>query len=103
MIGPYRANRTLPFDLMARMFARQQPAAALDRWQQEVSVRESDLDWTLIKPPRLTDAPARGGARTGPHVRVGIFSRISRMELARIIADEVAAPRFCCETVFVSD
>ena len=102
MIGPYRANRTWPFDLMAKLFARQRPAAALDRWQQEVAVRESGLDWTVIKPPRLVDAPGQGRVKAGPQVRVGLLSKIGRTDLAQAIVDQLAEPRFRRETVFVA-
>lgn len=102
MIGPHRQNRTLPFELMAKLFARQRPAVAADRWQQELAVRDSGLDWTVVKPPRLTDAPAHGRIEAGARVRVGLLSKISRTDLARVITDELAEPRFRRETVFVT-
>ena len=45
---------------------------------------------------RLVRSPA------GPQVRVGMLSKISRADLARFIADELAEPRFRRETVFVA-
>ncbi len=102
MIGPYPANRTLPFDLMARLLARQLPAAAADRWQQETAVQNSHLEWTVIKPPRLTDGPAGRPVRAGLHARVGLTSRISRADLAQFFVRELAEPRFTHQTIFVS-
>lgn len=102
MIGPYPQNRTLPFELMAKLFARQRPAAAADRWQQEVAVRESGLEWTVIKPPRLTDGPASPRVRAGPDLRVGLTSKIGRADLANLIVSELVEARFRRETVFVA-
>ncbi len=101
MIGPYARNRSIPFEMMARAFARRAPAAAEDRWRQEIAVRESGLDWTVIKPPRLTDAPGSRRVQAGPQVRVGILSRIRRTDLAQLILDELANPRSHGQTIFV--
>ena len=94
-------NRTLPFETMARLFARSSSQEAEDRQRQETVVRESGLAWTLVKPPRLTDAPRRGPIQAGPLVRVGMLSHISRLDLAEFLLDEIAQPRFVGQVVFV--
>ena len=33
----------------------------------EQTIRASNLDWTLVRPPRLTNGPHTGRYRTGPH------------------------------------
>ncbi len=78
------------------------PAAAADRWQQETAVQNSHLEWTVIKPPRLTDGPAGRPVRAGLHARVGLTSRISRADLAQFFVRELAEPRFTHQTIFVS-
>ncbi|WP_285704447.1 NAD(P)H-binding protein [Microtetraspora sp. NBRC 16547] len=51
-----------------------------------------DLDWTVVQPPRLTDAPATGRYRTavGDSVRGGVS--ISREDLAGYVLRIIAAP-----------
>jgi uncharacterized protein YbjT (DUF2867 family) len=50
----------------------------------EDDLRSRDLDWTILRPGRLTDAPATGRIRlAGPPVPAG---RISRADVAAVIA-----------------
>lgn len=101
LIGDYPQNRGAVFALMGRLFARSAPEAARDRVAQEEAVRQSDLEWTLVKPPRLTLGPARGRVRIGPEVRVGLFSSISRKDLAAVLLDLCADGSAAGETLFV--
>ncbi|MEV7021216.1 SDR family oxidoreductase [Kitasatospora sp. NPDC093558] len=53
-------------------------------------LRESDLDWTSARPPRLTDGPARG--RTRRDVESGpAAASVSRADVARAMIDMVTA------------
>ncbi len=60
--------------------------AVEDRRVQERLVRESGLRFTIVRPPRLHDAPA-GPVEVAP--RVGIFDSTSRASLAAWILDAV--------------
>lgn len=44
-------------------------------------VRKSGLDWTLVRPPRLTNEPKKGNYRTG-YMNLGPRDTISRADLA---------------------
>jgi hypothetical protein len=44
-------------------------------------VRASQLDWTVVRVPRLTDEPPRGDIRVG-YVVKGAGIRVSRADLA---------------------
>jgi putative NADH-flavin reductase len=101
MIGEAPGNRSLPMQWMARSFARHAPALARDREEQERVVEASDLNWTILKPPRLTDGPASGRVRAGADLRVGLLSRISRADLAAFILDEIDRRAFVRQRVFV--
>jgi putative NADH-flavin reductase len=48
----------------------------------------SDLDWTLVRPPRLTDGPATGNVEHDAH-RSAATTMISRADLAGFIAEVV--------------
>ena len=54
-----------------------------DLARMEDVLRASDLDWTAVRPPRLTGKPATGRYRTayGQNLRRGVF--VSRADVAR--------------------
>lgn len=94
-------NRSRPMEWLARAFARRQPEAAQDREEQEQIVESSNLEWTIVKPPRLTDLPPRNRVQASFTLRIGLMSRISRADLAAFILDEVHTGRFVRQRVFV--
>jgi len=99
MIGA--GNRTWPFAWMARAFARRQPAAARDRIEQERVVQDSGLDWTLVKPPRLTHTTPGHVVEAGPALRVGLLSTLARADLAAFTLDAIEQSRHVGARVFV--
>jgi len=101
MVGDYRANRSLPFQWMADAFRRHSPLIAADRIGQERVVRESGLDWTIVKPPRLTDGAAQGRWRAGCDIRLGMLSSIARADLADFLVTETLAAQHVGQAVFV--
>lgn len=64
--------------LLRRMLAK----AYADMAEMEEQVRESGLDWTIMRPPRLTDKPATGRARTALNQNVPGGYMLSRADLA---------------------
>lgn len=101
MIGDYRTNRSLVFELVTLLFQRRQPKAAADRALQETVIRESNTRWTIVKPPRLTEGGRSQTLRAGPEIRVGLLSSVSRLDLAEFILDETMSPRFVENAVFI--
>jgi len=59
-----------------------------DHEQQEVVVKESDLDWTIIRPSGLTDTPLTGSYYIGENI-LGKTSRIARADVAHAIIKEL--------------
>lgn len=94
-------SRSRPMSWMAALHRRWQPAVARDREEQEDAVTGSALDWTLVKPPRLTDAPMTGRVSAGPGVPVGLLSSISRADLAAFMLDAVLDPAFVRQRIIV--
>ena len=82
-------------------YQKQQPALAHDRTEQEKLVESSGLDWTLIKPPRLSNGKARGHIRSGGALRVEALSSISHADLSHFILDQVDAQKYVCNKVVV--
>jgi putative NADH-flavin reductase len=100
-IGTDLPNWSAPIRWMARSFQRSRPEVAEDRLEQERAVRESGLDWTILKPPRLTNGPRTGRVRIGSELSIGLFSRISRADLADVILNQVDQPQLYGKAVFV--
>ncbi len=94
-------NRTFLFERLARSIARRQPAAAEDRVEQERLVQQSGLDWTLVKPPRLTDGVTRHAVKADTSLRVGLLSTINRVDVAAFILDAIERAQYVCARVFV--
>lgn len=60
-----------------------------DLARMEEVLRDSGLDWTAVRPPRLTDKPVTGTYRTayGQNIRRGIF--VSRADVAHYMLQSV--------------
>ncbi|MBA2577486.1 MAG: NAD(P)H-binding protein [Euzebyaceae bacterium] len=66
------------------------------------AVRASDLDWTVVRVPRLTDAPPRGRWRVAPGVGAGTGTQLSRADLAAFLLDTVESGGHVAELPVVS-
>jgi putative NADH-flavin reductase len=68
------------------------PGLYTDLALMEASLAESGLDWTVIRPPQLTNGPMTGTYRTayGRNLRRGL--RVSRADVAQLILDVIARP-----------
>lgn len=87
MIGAY-PHRSFFMQKMAQAYRRRQPELARDREEQERLIMASGLDWTIVKPPRLSDGPARGNIRAGSDIPVGLLSSIRRRDLATFLVEQ---------------
>ncbi|MYS23055.1 Putative NADH-flavin reductase [Streptomyces sp. DvalAA-14] len=56
-----------------------------DLLRAEEAVRASALDWTIVRPPQLTDNPAKGSYRTATDTNVKRGYRITRADLAACV------------------
>ena len=59
-----------------------------DHEAQEASIKESNLDWTIVRPSGLTDTPRTGIYSVGENIPA-ITSRISRADVADLILKEL--------------
>jgi putative NADH-flavin reductase len=60
----------------------------------ESYVEKSDLEWTIVRPPRLTDGPRRRNYRTGDRIPLDILSGISRADVAEFMLKQVEDVEF---------
>src|SRR5947209_13137065 len=81
-VGPTRAQAPamlrVPFSTVLRRIGRDKTAG-------EEYLRSTDLDWTLVYPPALTNGPRTGGYRSGETVNVKGLPRISRADVAEFM------------------
>jgi len=64
--------------------------AFADLRRMETSVRQSELDWTIVRAAGgLTDGPARGGYRVEPGYSLPGGTKISRADVAAFMLDEL--------------
>jgi len=86
--GEWReAPLVLPLILL---FTPKVKATFADQVKQEQFVRPSDLDWTLVRPARLIDEPAKGTYLVGDPLKIGLYSKISRADVADFLLKQVS-------------
>lgn len=79
-----------------------QPEILADGQAAVAAVTTSDLDWTVVRAPRLTDADAKGSIRTAAHVGGGTGTTLGRSDLASFLIDEVEQGRWTRKAPVVS-
>lgn len=70
-----------------------------DLAEMEAEVRSSGIDWTIFRPPRLTDRPRTGRYRLGYDQNVVGSSTISRADLADAMLGRLGDPAAIRRTV----
>ena len=73
-----------------------------DMRRAEDIVHATDLDWTIVRPPRLTDKPATGAYRAAIDRNVPRGVTIPRADVATYILDHLADPDTFRKHVFVA-
>lgn len=68
---------------------------AADHAAKEEIIRRSGLDWTIVRPPRLTDGPETGAYRHGESIHASqIVPRISRADVAHFMLTQLDDPTY---------
>jgi putative NADH-flavin reductase len=66
-----------------------QPAILADGQAAVAAVVASDLEWTVVRAPRLTDGDARGRVRSAAHVGGDTGTTLGRADLAAFLLDDL--------------
>jgi putative NADH-flavin reductase len=99
---PAPLDRPKPADKIIRVLLRVLSGHVLADAQKHLEVLEkTDLDWTVVRGPRLTEAPGAGRYRVG-WVGVDAGTQISRDDLAGFILTQVDDRAFVRQMPFVS-
>jgi uncharacterized protein YbjT (DUF2867 family) len=102
-LGPLPGNVSVPMRATAMAWRRlTSEEEADDRAEQERIVRASRLDWTLVKPSRLTDNGTGERYRAHTDLEIGLRSTIARDTLAAFLLSELLAPTFVGQAVYVT-
>ena len=81
-----------PRSFFARLFRPRSETGSIDAGdvrRMEITVRQSELDWTLVRPSRLTDGPATGMYRAGPGHVLPDARPIARADVAAFVLDQL--------------
>ena len=65
-----------------------------DKELMEPLITASGLEWTIVRPPMLRDAPATGRYRVGTELPIRVWDSIGRGDLAEFLVDEAETGRF---------
>ena len=93
--------RDTPF--MPRLFARTLLRGIYaDKALGEASIRQSDLDWTLVHPTMLTDGARTGTWRSGERLPLSGLPKISRGDAGAFLVSQLNDSSYIRRTVLVS-
>jgi len=62
--------------------------------RQEEIIRQSSLQWTILRPPRLVDSPISGHYKIGTDLKTGLGSSIARVDVATALLDQLENIQF---------
>ncbi|MFE7034729.1 NAD(P)-dependent oxidoreductase [Streptomyces sp. NPDC057621] len=65
-----------------------------DKETMEPLITSSGLNWTIVRPPKLSDHAASGKYRTGTNLPIRLWSSIGRADLAAFLVTEAEAPQY---------
>jgi uncharacterized protein YbjT (DUF2867 family) len=94
-------TRALPSGMTKLFFRFVLKEHMADKEKQELLVKASGLDWTLVQPVALTDRPASGQWLASNEGRIRKLD-VSRSDVASFLVGELVEPRHILQTVTIS-
>jgi putative NADH-flavin reductase len=73
-----------------------------DKNRQEAEIRQSKLNWTIVRPGILTDAPAKGAYRVMTDLTGMTAAKISRSDVADFVLGQLTDDRYLFQTPLIS-
>jgi len=89
VLSAYGASETKDTALYSKVLRALIGKRVEDKDRQEELVRESGLDWVLVRPPLLTNGARRGRYRTGFDIPIKLFSSVSRADVAEFMLKQL--------------
>ena len=85
--------------IVYRTFLKWPVASQISQWN---DLSHSNLDWTMVMPPMLTNAPARGAYRIDGDALPPNGSRISRADVADFMVQQIDKTQWIRKGVYIS-
>ena len=70
--------------------------------KQEELIKKSNLNWTILRPARLVDTNKTGQYKTGEDLSIGLFSKISRADVADFLIKNIQNDDLVGKTITIS-
>lgn len=68
----------------------------------EALIRQSDLEWTIVHPTKLTDGPRKGTWRSGERLALAAMPKISRGDVGAFLVSQLNDSSYVRKTALVS-
>lgn len=81
--------REVPWIVPLLSLSRKERSKFMDHVHQEEFARQSNLDWIIVRPARLTDTARTGVYRVSEHLFIGPRGHIARADVADFILKQV--------------
>jgi putative NADH-flavin reductase len=92
-------RRWIVQNIVYNTFLKWPVASQISQWN---DLSHSNLDWTMVMPPMLTNAPARGTYRIDGDALPPNGSRISRADVADFMMQQIDNPQWIRKGVYIS-
>jgi len=69
-----------------------------EKMRMEALIRACDVQWTIVRPPALSNRAHTGAYRTGTDLKIRPTSKVSRADLADFLLREATTPAFTGQT-----
>jgi putative NADH-flavin reductase len=89
-----------PTHLFGKLFF---PITTADAQEMETIIQKSGFDWTIVRPPRLTDKPATGKYRVSEGRLPSLGFTVSRTDVANFVIQIVENAAFLAKIVGISN
>jgi len=95
-LSAYGARESHDGGLYNVLLWRMQKEKMVDKERMEELIAHSAVDWTVVRPPALTNGPRTPHYRTGTALRIKVTSRISRADVADFMLHQVTDITYLC-------
>jgi putative NADH-flavin reductase len=92
-------RRWIVQNLVYRTFLKWPVASQISQWN---DLSSSDLDWTMVMPPMLTNGAARGKYRVDGDALARNGTRISRADVADFMMQQIKSPQWIKKGVYIA-
>ena len=72
-----------------------------DKRKQEALIKDSGLDWIIVRPANLTNGPSTSSYQTGERLRLRTSSTVSRADVADFMINQISASDWLKKAVMI--